>query len=132
MTGPNIIFTLKIAVAAVSLILAASLVCLLMGKYRWHGRLNLVFFVLTLSAVLGLEAIIRFVDPSIFEYFNDDDRRKMNVHLGFSIPSTILLPLMLVTGLSRRRRGHVILGCLFLATWVGTAYTGIVWLRHTP
>lgn len=132
LTGPNVILTLKVAVAAVSVILAASLLCLVLGKYRWHGRLNIVFFVLTMSAVLGLEAIVRFIDPSIFDYFTDDDRRNMNIHLSFSIPSTVLLPLMLVTGLRHRRRGHVALGCLFLAAWVGTAYTGIALLRHTP
>jgi uncharacterized membrane protein YozB (DUF420 family) len=130
-TGPNIILTLKIAVAAVSFILAASLVCLITGNYRWHGRLNIVFFVLTMSAVLGLEAIIRFIDPSIFDYFTEEDRRHMNIHLAFSIPSTILLPLMLVTGWRNRRKWHVPLGLFFLAVWLGTAYTGIFLLRHS-
>jgi hypothetical protein len=130
-TGPNIILTLKVAVAAVSVILTASLVCLALGKYHWHGRLNTLFFLLTMSAVLGLEAIIRFIDPTIFDYFSDEDRRNMNIHLAFSIPSTILLPLMLVTGWKHRRTWHVAMGLLFLAVWIGTAYTGIFLLRHS-
>lgn len=132
LTGPNIILTLKVAVLAVSVILLASLLCLVKGNYRWHGRLNIVFFILTLSAVLGLEAIVRFVHPGIFDYFTDEDRRRMSIHLGFSVPSTILLPLMLVTGWRHRRNFHVGLGIVFLVCWIGTFYTGVFLLPHHP
>src|SRR5262249_40512245 len=115
LTGPNVILTLKIAVAAVTVILAASLVCLLLGRYRLHGRLNIVFFTLTLGAVIGLEAIIRFIDPTIFDYFTDEEHRRMAIHLSFSIPSAVLLPLMLISGLTHRRRPHILMGAAFLA-----------------
>jgi hypothetical protein len=130
LTGPNVILALKIAVIAVSLIFAASLVCLLMGRYRWHGRLNIVFFTLTLAAVIGLEAIVRFIDPTIFDYFNEEERRRMAVHLSFSIPAAVLLPIMLVTGLTRRRRLHMVTGTGFAACWIGTLYTGVFLLPH--
>ena len=128
LTGPNVILALKTAVAAVTLILAASLTCAALGKYRLHGRLNVVFFILTLTAVLGLEAIIRFVKPGLFDYFDPDTRRMMTIHLCFSIPSTILMPLMLLTGLSHRRKIHVSIGTLFLTCWIGTFITGIFFL----
>jgi hypothetical protein len=130
LTGPNVILTLKAAVAAVTLILLASLVCLLRGKYRWHGRLNIVFFVLTLTAVLGLEGIIRFINPNLFDYFSAETRRMMTIHLSFSIPSTILLPVMLVSGLRRRRIFHISVGVVFLVCWIGTFVTGIFFLPH--
>ena len=130
LTGPNVILALKIAVAAVTVILLASLICALRGRYRLHGRLNIVFFVLTLCAVLGLEAVIRFIDPNIFDYFTEDDRQRMTIHLCFSIPSTILLPLMLITGLTHRRWPHIVMGIAFLTCWAGTFYTGIFLLPH--
>ncbi len=131
LTGPNVILALKIAVAAVTVILIASLACVLRGKYRLHGRLNMIFFALTLTAVIGLEAIIRFIDPTIFDYFTDDERERMTIHLCFSIPSTVLLPLMLVTGLTHRRWMHILMGVAFLTCWAGTFYTGIFLLPHT-
>jgi hypothetical protein len=131
LTGPNVILVLKIAVAAVTVILAASMVCLLRGRYRLHGRLNIVFFILTLTAVIGLEAIIRFIDPTIFDYFTDEERRLMTIHLSFSIPSAVLLPLMLISGLTHRRGPHILMGIAFLACWAGTFYTGIFLLPHT-
>jgi hypothetical protein len=130
LTGPHVILVLKIAVAAVTVILLASLLCLLRGRYRLHGRLNIVFFILTLGAVLGLEAIIRFVDPTMFDYFSEDERQRMTIHLCFSIPSAVLLPIMLITGLTHRRRPHILTGVAFLTCWAGTFYTGIFLLPH--
>lgn len=130
LTGPNVILTLKIAVMAVTVILLASLFLLLRRNYRWHGRLNILFFVLTMSAVLGLEGLIRFVDPQLFDYFSAETRRMMTIHLSFSIPSTILLPVMLFSGLKRRRVFHVATGILFLVFWTGTFVTGIFFLPH--
>ena len=132
LTGPNVILALKVAVAAVTVILIASLVALARGRIRLHGRLNIVFFALTLAAVLGLEAVVRVIDPDIFRYFTDDERRRMTIHLSFSIPATVLLPLMLVTGLTHRRRPHILLGIAFGIFWAGTFYTGIFLLPHTP
>ena len=132
LTGPNVILVLKIAVAAVTVLLAAALVCAALGNYRWHGRINIVFFVLTLTAVLGLEAIIRFIDPTIFDNYGPEFHRIMSIHLGFSIPAALLLPLMLASGLTHRRRLHILIGVCFLACWIGTFYTGIFLLPQSP
>src|SRR6478672_10550549 len=107
LTGPNAILTLKVAVATVTVLLLASLVALARGNYRLHGRINLAFFILTLTAVLGLELLIRVYDPAIFDYFDDETRRVMHVHLMFSVPAAVLLPVMYVTGRTGRRRVHV-------------------------
>jgi len=129
-TGPNVILILKIAVVAVTGILLASLTCLVLGRYRWHGRLNIVFAILTLIAVLGLEAAIRFIDPRMFDYFDADMRFNMSVHLGFSIPSAVLLPAMLVSGLRHYRVHYYWLGPLFLLCWTGTFVTGVFFLPN--
>jgi hypothetical protein len=130
LTGPNIILTLKIAVAAVTVLLAASLVAVARGQYRLHGRINLAFFILTLAAVLGLEVIIRFVDPSTFDYLRN--KPELTIHLCFAVPSALLMPAMLYTGLTRRRKIHLTLACLFGACWAGTFITGIFFLPVTP
>src|SRR5206468_5348578 len=75
LTGPNVILALKVAVAAVTVLLLASLVALVRRNYRLHGRINLAFFVLTLTAVLGLELLIRVYDPGLFDYFDEDTRQ---------------------------------------------------------
>jgi hypothetical protein len=130
LTGPNVILALKIAVVAVTVILLASLVCLVLRRYRWHGRLNTVFVVLTLIAVLGLEAIIRFIDPHLFDYFDPDMRFNMAVHLGFSIPSAVLLPAMFLSGWRHYRAHYYWLGPLFLLCWTGTFVTGVFFLPN--
>jgi uncharacterized membrane protein YozB (DUF420 family) len=132
LTGPNVILALKIAVAAVTPILLAALVAISLGKRRLHGRLNLVFFVLTLGAVLGLELVIRFINPHLFDYFSENDRRLMAWHLSFSIPAAVLLPMMLLSGLTHRRQLHILLGSLFLVCWTGTFVTGIFFLPNGP
>lgn len=131
LTGPNVILILKIAVFAVTWLLLASLTCAALGRYRWHGRLNIAFVILTLTAVLGLEFLIRFVDPNLFDYFDESTRRAMAIHLGFSIPSTVLMPFMVFSGLRHHRRLHVSLGLLFLLCWTGTFVTGIFFLPHS-
>ncbi|MFL5329292.1 MAG: DUF420 domain-containing protein [Gemmataceae bacterium] len=130
LTGPNVILALKIAVIAVTLLLIASLIALLRGNYRLHGRINLVFMVLTLAAVLGLETIIRFYDPKMFDYFDEATRQIMAIHLSFSIPSTILLPIMYYTGRTHRRRVHYTLAVVFSICWIGAFITGVGFLPH--
>ena len=71
LTGPNVILALKIAVGAVTVLLFASLLALMRGNYRLHGRVNVVFFTLTLLTILGFEAIIQYVEPSIFNYVKE-------------------------------------------------------------
>jgi uncharacterized membrane protein YozB (DUF420 family) len=128
MSGPLAIVLLKGAVGAVTLILLASLWALATGRKRLHGRLNWVFFVLSVTAVLGLEALIRVVDPTLFDYFGPQTRFVMAIHLSFSIPATLVLPLMLYTGATHRRRVHVPLSILFSVLWLGTFVTGIFFL----
>jgi uncharacterized membrane protein YozB (DUF420 family) len=133
LTGPVVIMTLKVAVAAVTVLLLASLVALYRGQYRLHGRINLVFFTLTLAAVLGLELIVRVIDPSVFDYIRDNPPvyRALSIHLCFSVPSALLMPVMLYTGLTRRRSIHLKLACIFAVLWTGTFVTGIFFLPHT-
>jgi uncharacterized membrane protein YozB (DUF420 family) len=131
LTGPAVILSLKIAVLAVTLIFLTSLVALSRGNYRLHGRINLAFFVLTAAALLVLEVLVRLVNPELFSYFDADARRKLNIHLCFSLPSALIMPFMLWTGLTHRRRIHLKLAVLFSVFWTGTFVTGIFFLPHT-
>jgi uncharacterized membrane protein YozB (DUF420 family) len=130
LTGPNVILTLRVAVAAVTVLLAASLFAVARGRTRLHGRINMVFFVLTLTALLGLEVIVRIVAPHVFdEYFATPGRREALVlHLCFALPAAILLPFMLYTGLSHRRRWHLTIAVPFGVLWLGTFITGTFFL----
>ncbi|HWG47002.1 MAG TPA: DUF420 domain-containing protein [Gemmataceae bacterium] len=134
LTGPNVILTLKIAVAAVTVLLIAALIAVARGNYRLHGRLNLAFFTLTLIAVLGLELVVRIIAPNVFDYINNDSelRHALNVHLWFSVPSTFLMPAMLYTGLKGYVRVHLTLAVCFAVLWTGTVITGIFFLPPTP
>jgi hypothetical protein len=126
LTGPNVVLALKVAVVSVTILLAASLTALALGRRRLHGQLNLVFFALSVSAVLGLEVLIRLVDPLLFDYFDPPTRQLLRVHLGFSIPATLVLPVMLVSGLRRLRRLHLAVAGLFAVLWLGTLVTGLM------
>lgn len=135
--GPYVILTLKIAVAAVTVLLLLSLVALWRGNYRLHGRINLVFGTLTLVAVLGLEVVSRVVypwmsgdDKDLFAYFDETTKTALRVHLCFSVPASLVLLAMLYTGLTHRRTLHIALGLLFGALWTGTFITGIFFLPH--
>ena len=130
LTGPNVILALKIAVAAVTVLLVASLVALARGRYHLHGRINLAFFILTLAAVLGLEVVIRFIEPEVFDYIRGkpDLARNLRIHLCFSVPSLLLMPAMLYTGLTHRRSIHLTLAAIFGVAWTGTFITGIFFL----
>lgn len=131
LTGPHIILTLKCAVVVVTLLLIASLIAVARGNYRLHGRINMAFFVLTLVALIGLEVVVRFLDPAVFDYFSDETRFLLSVHLGFALPAAALLPVMLLTGLRRRRRLHLTVAALFGILWTGTVITGVFYLPHT-
>jgi uncharacterized membrane protein YozB (DUF420 family) len=134
LTGPVVILGLKVAVAAVTALLLASLVALYFGNYRLHGRINLAFFTLTLVALLGFEGIIQIVQPEIFHYIkgNDELRRALSIHLCFSVPAALMMPAMLYTGLTHRRKVHLALAYLFAVLWLGTFVTGIFFLPHAP
>lgn len=130
--GPAVILTLKIAVAAVTLLLLGSLLALRYGNYRLHGRINVVFFTLTLLTLFAFEVLIRFIVPGVFQYISEreDLRRSLNIHLCFAIPSALLMPAMLYTGLQRHRRTHLTLAVIFGILWAGTFVTGTFFLPH--
>jgi hypothetical protein len=132
LTAELVILSLKIAVVAVTALLVVSLVALARGRYRLHGRINRVCFALSLAALVGLELIARVLNPEIFrEYF---DRLNawdaLYIHLSFSVPVTLLLPIMLLTGAWHRARWHVGLSVVFLILWTGTFVTGVFFLPH--
>src|SRR5688572_21491721 len=79
-SGPSIILILKIAVSTVTLLLLASLVALARGNYRLHGRINLVFFILTVSAVIGFETLLQ-LGADVKAHMNEAERLALNVHL---------------------------------------------------
>jgi hypothetical protein len=131
-TAGTVILVLKIAVIAVTVLLLCSLAALARGQYRLHGRINTVFFVLTLVALVGLEVVARVLDPNLFaSYFEyHQAQTALRVHLSFSMPAAVLLPFMLITGWRRRRTWHVALAIVFLVLWTGTFVTGVFFLPH--
>jgi uncharacterized membrane protein YozB (DUF420 family) len=131
LTGPDVVLVLKGAVLSVTVLLLLSLVALARGRYRLHGRINMLFFILTVVALLGLEVIARLIDPDVFSYFeNDPDlKRALSIHLCFSLPAAAIMPLMLYTGLTHRRNLHLKLAAVFGVLWTGTFVTGIFYLR---
>ena len=132
MTAEIVILTLKIAVIAVTFLLIGSLTALALGQYRLHGRINLVFFILVLAALLGFELVAQVAYPGMLvDFLRDNDALDvLYVHLCFSVPSALLLPVMLWTGLKGRRRLHITVGVVFLTLWAGTFITGIFFLPH--
>lgn len=132
MSAGTLILILKIAVILVTILLLASLLALARGKYKLHGRLNLAVTGLTIAALLGLEVIARILYPDIFKlhFEKHNAQRELWIHLGFSFPSAILLPIMLFTGWQHRRNLHIALGILFLLLWTGTFITGVFFLPH--
>ncbi|HEY1190024.1 MAG TPA: hypothetical protein VGE74_20405 [Gemmata sp.] len=122
-TGPQIIITLKVLVVAVTVLLALSMVALASGRTRLHGKINTAFFALTLTTVVCFEGLLQVVNVS--ELFSPEARAALRVHLCFSVPSTLLLPVMLATGKMHRRKLHIALGIAFLVLWTGTVITGL-------
>jgi uncharacterized membrane protein YozB (DUF420 family) len=133
LTPQNVLLTLKVAVVAVTVLLLTSLVALARGQYRLHGRINVVFFTLSLTAVLGLELVSRVLIPDAFQSYimsNPPMRKALSTHLWFSVPSTLLMPAMLYTGLRGLRTVHLTLAVFFGVLWTGTFITGIFFLPH--
>ena len=126
--GTDIILTLKVLVTAVTALLLASIAALIAGRPRLHGRINTLFFILTMSTVIGFEVLLQFVD--VKSAFDDRTRELLRVHLYFSVPSALLLPAMLYTGRTRRKVLHLALAVLFTACWIGTFVTGVFYLPH--
>jgi uncharacterized membrane protein YozB (DUF420 family) len=130
-TAGLVILCLKIAVGAVTALLLASLTALYFRRYRLHGRINIAFFSLTVAALVVFEVIIRLIDPDIFNAIKADPdlSYRLNVHLCFAVPSALVMPFMLFTGLKQRSTLHVALSYFFAALWAGTFVTGIFFLR---
>lgn len=129
LTGPQIILTLKVLVATVTVLFVASLIALAAKRVKLHGRINLVFFVLTITTVLGFELLLR-LGTDVTSRFSEDAKQALRIHLFFSVPAALVLPLMLLTGVKRRRAIHVPLGLLFAVLWLGTFVTGVFFLPH--
>jgi hypothetical protein len=132
LTAENVLLALKIAVVAVTLLLLCSIFAVVRGKYRLHRQINLVFFALTLTALLSLEVVARLIEPELFtNYFNRTNSwTQLYVHLSFSLPAAALLPAMLYTGLRGRGTLHLYLAGFFLVLWTGTFITGVFFLPH--
>ncbi|MSU79716.1 MAG: hypothetical protein EXS16_16710 [Gemmataceae bacterium] len=133
MNAGIVILILKIAVIAVTVLWLGSLIALALGKTRLHGRINIVFFALTLVALFGLEVIARVIGPpGLFDDYLGlhDARLAMRIHLGFSVPSAVLLFAMLFTGLKHKRKVHIAMGLAFSVLWIGTFITGVFFLPH--
>ncbi len=128
LTSANVILCLKSAVAAVTVLLGGSLLALLYRNYRLHGRINTAFFVLTFVALLGLEVIVRIIDPGLFDDFTPQQRHFLFIHLCFALPAAALLPVMLITGWTGRGRLHLGLAFFFGLLWAGTVITGLFFL----
>lgn len=122
-TGPQIIVTLKVLVTTVTVLFALSLVALGMKNTKLHGRINTAFFALTIVTVLCFEGLLQFVP--VAEQFSPEARAALRVHLCFSVPSTLILPVMLATGKMHRRKFHIVLGIAFTVLWAGTFITGL-------
>ena len=131
LTPAIVIVILKVAVSAVTVLLVASLLALVYRRPRLHGQINRVFFALTMSTVLLFEGIIRFVNPELTSGFSPEQREALTIHLAFAIPSAVLLPIMLYTGVRRRKRLHVTIAFGFLALWAGTFVTGVFFIPHS-
>ncbi len=128
--GPTVILILKVLVSAVTVLFAGSLMALASGRQKLHGLINKVFFVLTVTTVLGLEVLLR-LGTDVTANFSDEARAALRVHLFFAVPSALLLPVMLISGVKRRRVFHISVGVGFLALWTGTFITGVFFLPHS-
>ena len=128
-SGPQIILTLKILVTVVTVLLLVAVWAIASGRRRLHGRLNTAFFVLTLTTVLGFELLLR-IGVDATAGFSPEAHKALRIHLKFAIPSAVLLPVMMWTGATHRRRLHLPLAVLFSLLWAGTFVTGVFFLPH--
>jgi uncharacterized membrane protein YozB (DUF420 family) len=133
LTAETVLLTLKVAVIAVTILLACSLTALARGNYRLHGRINLAFFILVISALLGFELVAHVARPGMLQSFLEEQGAlgMLYIHLGFSVPAAVLLPAMLYSGLKRFRSIHISMGLVFLVLWSGTFITGVFFLPHS-
>ena len=132
LTPTLVILSLKYAVGAVTVLLVFSLIALAKGKIKLHGKINLVFFILTVVALFLFEIVVRMIDPMLFSglWKNAELAKSLKIHLCFAVPSAFLMGIMLFTGLRKFRVLHRRVAIVFLICWIGTFYTGIFWLPN--
>jgi uncharacterized membrane protein YozB (DUF420 family) len=128
-TGPAIILTLKLLVSAVTVLFAAALGALAGGNGKLHGRLNTLFFALTMLTVLGFELALR-LGTDVTAQFSPAARQALRIHLFFAVPAAVVLPIMFISAIKKRRRFHAGLGLVFVILWLGTFITGVIFLPH--
>ena len=80
--------------------------------------------------MLGLEVIIRFIDPTLTDGFSPEAREALRIHLFFAVPSALCIPAMWLLGWYGRKRMHLGLSVIFSLAWVGTIITGLIFLPH--
>lgn len=127
--GPTILLTLKVLVTAVTVLFAAAVAAVATGNKRLHGRINGLFFVLTMTTVFGFELLIR-LGTDVTASFSPEARAALRVHLSFAVPAAVLLPVMFWSGWTGRRRLHLPLAAAFTVLWAGTFVTGVFFLPH--
>lgn len=127
--GSTIILALKVLVTAVTILFAAAVAAIATGRQKLHGRINTAFTVLTLTTVVGFEALLR-LGADVTSGFSEAERFALRIHLGFAAPSAVLLPVMYVLGRMHRRKAHLALAAVFTVLWIGTFVTGVFFLPH--
>lgn len=117
---------------AVTILLFLSLVALYRGNVSLHGRINMVFFILTVAALFVFEVVTRMMDPLLFQsiWKDADLAAKLRIHLGFALPSALLMGVMMFTGIKHKAVLHKRISWVFLICWTGTFLTGIFWLPN--
>ena len=132
LTPTLVILSLKTAVTAVTILLFLSLVALYRGNVSLHGRINMVFFILTVAALFVFEVVTRMMDPLLFQsiWKDADLAAKLRIHLGFALPSALLMGVMMFTGIKHKAVLHKRISWVFLICWTGTFLTGIFWLPN--
>lgn len=132
LTPTIVILSLKFAVGAVTVLLCLSLIALAMGKVVVHGKINVVFFFLTILALFFFEIVVRLIDPVLFSglWKNPELAKSLKIHLCFAVPSALLMSVMLFTGLKRLKVLHKGVAIVFLVCWYGTFHTGLFWLPN--
>jgi hypothetical protein len=129
LSGPAIILTLKVLVSVVTVLFAAAVWAIATKRKKLHGRINTVFFVLTLTTVVGFELLLR-LQGNVTEHFSPAQRQALLIHLCFAVPSAVLLLVMMGSALLKWKRFHVACGVLFTVLWLGTFVTGVFFLPH--
>jgi len=129
LSGPAIILTLKVLVSVVTVLFAVAVWAISTGRKKLHGRVNTVFFALTLTTVVGFEVLLR-LQGNVTDHFSPAQRQALLIHLCFAVPSAVLLLAMMTTALLKWKRVHIACGLLFALLWIGTFVTGVFFLPH--